>query len=544
LTNSSDLQRSNRATSAEIFAVSASLLLMICIAAAWVFSHGYILYYGDAQSHLKISRTIIDSRTPGYDQLGTVWLPVLHLVCLPFVGNDWLWSTGLAGTIPVAVCFVIAGVCFYLTARDVYANSLAALVVVACFALNPNLLYLASIPMTEVLFLAGLAVLLFALFRFRITQDQKLILLAAAASWSMTLTRYDGWFLIPFAGLGFALFAKSNRFAVLMGFGGLASLAPLYWLAHNYWETGDALDFYRGPYSAKAIQGARSYPGYHDLLSALRYYAAAGRLCAGWPLIFISLIGVACSVIKRVAAPILFLLLIPLFYVWSIYSSSTPIHVPHLWPFSYYNTRYGIAVLPLAAFAAGAIVLVVPLQWRRFALALPVLSVATWLIHPSKENWICWKESQMNSESRRAWTKAGAEFLHENYQPGDGLLMSSGDLTGILCQEKIHIAESLHEGNGPAWLAATSRPEYLHREKWAIAQAGDFVSKAIDRANRNYPVYRLVQEVHVKDAPVLEIYRRTNRPFPMDLENMKTRASRGFGTRQAESLRHAPGEQR
>ena len=80
----------------------------------WLYLQGYILYYGDAQAHLNISRSIIDSRTPGYEQIGTVWLPALHLICLPFVRNDWLWSTGLAGTIPVAICFVIAGTCFYL----------------------------------------------------------------------------------------------------------------------------------------------------------------------------------------------------------------------------------------------------------------------------------------------------------------------------------------------------------------------------------------------------------------------------------------------
>ena len=63
-----------------------SLTALVALFALLVLSHGYILYYGDAQSHLNISRGIIDSRTPGYDQLGTVWLPVLHLICLPFVG--------------------------------------------------------------------------------------------------------------------------------------------------------------------------------------------------------------------------------------------------------------------------------------------------------------------------------------------------------------------------------------------------------------------------------------------------------------------------
>jgi len=37
--------------------------------AAWVCRHGYILYWGDAQAHLNAGRSLIDSRTPGYDQL-------------------------------------------------------------------------------------------------------------------------------------------------------------------------------------------------------------------------------------------------------------------------------------------------------------------------------------------------------------------------------------------------------------------------------------------------------------------------------------------
>ena len=35
---------------------------------AW---RGWLLYYGDAEAHLNIARRIVDSRTPGYDQVGT-----------------------------------------------------------------------------------------------------------------------------------------------------------------------------------------------------------------------------------------------------------------------------------------------------------------------------------------------------------------------------------------------------------------------------------------------------------------------------------------
>src|SRR5207237_7992201 len=117
LTKSGDsLHSSHRSGIARAAIVGALLCALVSLTAFWCFRRGYILYYGDAQSHLNLSRSIVDSRTPGYDQLGTVWLPMLHVICLPFVVNDSLWSSGVAGTIPVAACFVVAGVGFYLAA--------------------------------------------------------------------------------------------------------------------------------------------------------------------------------------------------------------------------------------------------------------------------------------------------------------------------------------------------------------------------------------------------------------------------------------------
>ena len=55
-------------------------------AAVWFFySRGWLLYYGDAEAHLNIARRIFDSQTPGYDQIGTAWLPLPHWLMLPFV---------------------------------------------------------------------------------------------------------------------------------------------------------------------------------------------------------------------------------------------------------------------------------------------------------------------------------------------------------------------------------------------------------------------------------------------------------------------------
>ena len=62
------------------------------LATAYVNHSGWTLYYGDAEAHLDIARRIVDSRKPGYDQFGTVWLPLPHLLMLPFVTNNQLWQ--------------------------------------------------------------------------------------------------------------------------------------------------------------------------------------------------------------------------------------------------------------------------------------------------------------------------------------------------------------------------------------------------------------------------------------------------------------------
>src|SRR6185369_5046271 len=125
--------------------------------------------------------------------------------------------------------------------------------------------------------------------------------------------------------------------------------------------------------------------------------------------------------------PLVLLSLPAAFYVWSIHSSSTPIFVPTLPPFSWYNTRYAIAVVPLAAFAAGAVIKLLPLRHQvGAALVLALGTTAAWAL--SGPASICWKESEVNSEARRAWTTQAAEFLVREYRPGSGVVFPFGDL--------------------------------------------------------------------------------------------------------------------
>ncbi|HKR83995.1 MAG TPA: hypothetical protein VJS37_07445, partial [Terriglobales bacterium] len=67
-----------------------------------------IMLFGDAVAHMNIARRVIDSRTPGLLQLGTVWLPLPHLLMLPFVAFRWLWQTGIGGSFPSMLSYVFS----------------------------------------------------------------------------------------------------------------------------------------------------------------------------------------------------------------------------------------------------------------------------------------------------------------------------------------------------------------------------------------------------------------------------------------------------
>ncbi|MEQ1883598.1 MAG: glycosyltransferase family 39 protein [Bryobacteraceae bacterium] len=495
-------------------------------AAVWVAQHGFTLFYGDAEAHLNIARRVLDSRTPGPEQLGTVWLPLPHLLMIPFVGRDDWWHSGVAGAIPAAACFVIAAMFLYAAALRTYGSQAAGIAVALLFALNPNMLYLQSIPMTESIFAAALAALLWSTLVFRDSQSMEAVVAAAIASNAASLTRYEGWFLIPFVAAYFLIVARNKRHALI--FAALASLAPISWLAHNQFYYSNALEFFSGPYSAKAIyayqlaHGTSPYPGDHNWLTAIHYYFAAMKAAIGVPLLLAGSLGVIAALLNKNWWPILLLSLPPVFYVMSMHSGGTPIYIPELWPHSWYNTRYALAALPLAAFAAGAVVTAAPKLPLPRTLRVPVLAATAvllvaglWLTKANTPEAfsICWKESLVNSESRREWTKQTAAYLNQFLIPGSTVIYPFGDVPGILREAGIPLRQGLHDGNHPAWDAAIARPEMFLHEEWAVAIQGDELDRAISRtnvrANRSGPHYELKKQIIVKGAPPIDVYHRT-----------------------------------
>src|SRR5260370_15266794 len=96
------------------------------IAAWWYyFQHQGILLYGDAYGHLRIARAVFDGPSVSFAQLGGVWLPLQHVLMLPFIWNDYLWRTGLAGSIPAMACYIVSCIYLYLAARRLTRNCYA-----------------------------------------------------------------------------------------------------------------------------------------------------------------------------------------------------------------------------------------------------------------------------------------------------------------------------------------------------------------------------------------------------------------------------------
>src|SRR5215468_10598768 len=166
------------------------------------FKNGEVLLYGDAVAHINIARRIFDSKTPGLLQLGTVWLPLPHLLMIPFLVSMKMWQSGAGGSIPSMIAYLFGAVGIFRLTRGALSGSsspdgvarAAAWIAAIIYAANPNLMYMQSTAMGEVIYLAFFVWAVAYLSEWLRGNAAALtrcgLCLAAAC-----LTRYDGWFL-------------------------------------------------------------------------------------------------------------------------------------------------------------------------------------------------------------------------------------------------------------------------------------------------------------------------------------------------------------
>ncbi len=490
----------------EVLPVALAAVVLSFVALMVSYSHGYLLLYGDAVAHLGIARRILDSRNPGLPQLGGVWLPLPHLLILPFVQKMEWWQNGLAGAWPSLFCYVVGVAGFYRLCRKLLLPRWA-LAATAFYALNPNLLYLATTAMTEPLFLALLIwttlVTIECVDAIRAAEPSRvsrhlvgLGLLVIAS----VFTRYDGWVLgaIVWCLIAWHLWKArelGRRVApAFVAFTVLAVVGPVLWLWYNQHFFHDPLDFLRGPYSAPAIErktsppGSRHYRGWHNMGWALLFYTRTAQVDAaawetGFAVMAAALGGLWLAVRRRLELPSL-LLWMPLpFYIYSIAYGSVPIFIPQLYPHSYYNARYGMELLPaLAVFCMMAaseaerrLGATKPLIARLMQPILLSLAVVNSLLMMYRIPLVL-KEAQVNSVTRVAFERAIAQIIG-SFPPGSAILMQNSDHIGALQQAGIPLRQTVNEGDWYTWHPALLDP--AGHAAYVIAIAGDLVAKAV-----------------------------------------------------------------
>ncbi len=526
----------------------------------YYFQRADVLLYGDAVAHLNIARRVFDSKTPGLLQLGTVWLPLPHLLMVPFLISNEMWRRGVGGSIPSMVAYVFGVIGMFRLVRGTLSRSVepdgaarvAAWTAAFVFAANPNLIYLQTTAMGEALYLALFlwVVVYFSEFVRGDAQARTKCGLCLAAA---CLTRYDGWFLAVAMAAAVVLMTflsdneatrAASRFRVpriaAAKFVLIAAAAPALWLAYNGIVYRNPLEFANGPYSAKAIErrtqgaGSPGHPGSGNPLLAEMYFLKSAEanvaenewLQRTWILLAVAgVVGAAltyrgkssqgASLPSAAGLPLLFLLVPLPFYALSVAYGGIPIFIPAWWPFTHYNVRYGLQLLPALA-AALAILVYLTMRaerWAprlRFACVLALLAVVAvsyasiWRAGP-----VSLREAQINMRTRNELEAQLATWL-EKLPPNSTLLMYLGDHVGAVQKAGIPLEHVINEGNHRTWRQPVD-PQGLWEHALAdpsryadyvVASEGDSVWQAVH--DRHLP--ELV-EIHVTGQPRAILYR-------------------------------------
>ncbi len=480
-------------------------------------------------AHIHIARRVFDSRTPGLFELGTVWLPLPHLLDIPFILNDPLWQTGLGASIPSMIAYVAGVLGVFRLVRSL-ASGIAAWIAALIYALNPNLLYIQSTAMGESLYLALFvwSAVYFAEFVQQARDDaeqagdglKKCGFMVSAAM----LVRYDGWFLAVVIGLCAAtLLWRLRPYAQplrrgLRNFLFLTGSTAALFLLYNQIAFDNALEFANGPYSARAIQqrsktaSMPSYPGENSPRDAALQFLKISRLnlAQGRPeflLLNSAFIALLASLYfaRRYASWAVLWTPLP-FYVLCIAWGSVPVYHPEWWPFSYYNVRYGLQLLPaVAVFAALACEFLTRFFRTRYIVAAAALVIAASYYSVWKTTPICLREAQVNGKDRMALDRQLAETL-KTFPPSSTFMMNCGAHPGATQLAGVTLRRVLCESSNKLWKVALKQP--ARSADYIIAFPGDEVARAV----HDFPQdLEAIATIGSSSQPKALIYRSTRR---------------------------------
>lgn len=455
------------------------------VASAWsVATHAAVLY-GDARAHLDVARHVTDGLQTGLAQLGSVWLPLPHILLVPFVAIGPFWHNGVAGAIVSGACFVYASLRIFTLVEELTGSRLGAWCGFAVFVVNLNMLYVQSTALTEPVLLAFVVGAVYHLARWMRTFSVRDLLWGSLFVFGATLTRYEGWTLFVVGAALIAVWARlSDRrkkspqanlvlFAVIGGYG------IALWFLYNLIIFHDPLYFLHSAYSAQAINGAQAQFGLLGTKGSL----AESMLTYGWDVVDVVgapvlVVGCLSTVLllavrhpeRRRTGFTLGLLAAPfLFEVLSLYAGQTTIRVPQIFPYGMWNDRYGVVALPFCAVAAGT--LVGRWRWTVSAVA-PATAVAVALMAIATPLTLA--DGRTGTSSAAAGQpETAAAYLADHYRGGE-ILADDSAASSLIFASNLDLRQFITVGFHPYWEHAISSP--AKNVVWAVSYPGDAVT--------------------------------------------------------------------
>ncbi|MEK7595003.1 MAG: hypothetical protein AAB443_00210 [Patescibacteria group bacterium] len=464
-----------------LFLLVCIVLSLISISSFYYFHENNLtLAYNDARSHLNIGRRVVEGLKPGIAQLGSVWLPLPHVLMIPTIWNDFMWHTGLAGASVNMIAFVITGMFIFLYLKELKVGTLGKVSAVLVFILNINILYLQSTAMTELLLILTMTASCYEMMQYFKKDD--ILHLIRGAFWIMltTLTRYDGWFLLAVSSFLIALKTLRKRDyktteGTLLLFCTLAGLGVVMWFAWNLLIFKDPFYFAFGPFSAKAQQDQIESSGMlitkGDWFQSFKFYLYALMFNSGAFQTLLTFFGFFILwKDKKVIADIKMssvLLLSPLiFNILALYLGHSVLFIQGLSGNTWFNVRYGVLLAPTIAIIIGFTI------DRLKAVRLPLIGLLTLVTFFSFTSFdaVTIDDARVGSSQKNVAEVSGWLSEHAKNEKGF-ILISAASHDAIIFSSGLPMKRFIHEGTGLYWESATSLPDRWAR--WIIMRTHD-----------------------------------------------------------------------
>lgn len=458
--------------------------IALCAISTFFFVHYYQnglgLAYNDARSHLDIGRRVVEGLKPGLAQLGSVWLPLPHLLMVVTIWNDFMWHSGLAGAIISMLSFVVTGLFIHAWLAYVRVGALGRLVAVALFAMNINILYLQSTAMTELLLMATMMGGSYYLLRWHHTDRLLDCVYGAGFIMASTLIRYEGWFLLMAATIliAFHTFRKKGYKAMegmIVLFCTLAGFGIFLWLLWNQLIFHDALYFAFGPFSAHAQQQQLEEAGVlltkGNILFSLKIYLYALAYNAGAFSALLATVGMFFFWGNKKIHPNIrigaLLLLVPIaFNITALYLGHSVLFIQGLSGDTWFNVRYGAMAIPAIAIFVGYVV-------HRFVkirlVLLGLLALVTFFSIVSQDA-VTIDDARVGSSQKNVSEVSGYLRSHATDTPGF-ILISAASHDAIIFSSGLPMKRFIHEGTGAYWDTAITVPDRW--AKWIVMRTHD-----------------------------------------------------------------------